>query len=106
MSKKNMGSNIDDFLKRENIYAEAQAIKEVVAWQLAKVMKKKISKTLVLLRRIGTHVRTKTNPMRSNSVESHPCAQNAQGWGTRRKGCRGPSTPQGLHFVKSLLRSG
>jgi antitoxin HicB len=43
MSVKNMGSNIDDFLKRENIFeeAQAQAIKEVVAWQLAKAMKKK-----------------------------------------------------------------
>jgi len=47
MSKKNLGSGIDDFLKKENIFAEAQAqaIKEVVAWQLAKAMKKnKISK--------------------------------------------------------------
>src|SRR6266404_3760844 len=43
MSKKNMGSSIDDFLKKENIFeeAQAQAIKEVVAWQLAKAMKKK-----------------------------------------------------------------
>lgn len=47
MSKKNLGSSIDDFLKEEGIFdeAEAQAIKEVVAWQLAKAMKnKKISK--------------------------------------------------------------
>ena len=47
MSKKNMGSSIDDFLKKENIFEEsqAQAVKEVVAWQLAKAMKKrKISK--------------------------------------------------------------
>jgi antitoxin HicB len=43
MSKKHMGSNIDDFLKEEGIFEEAQtqAIKEVVAWQLAKAMKKK-----------------------------------------------------------------
>jgi antitoxin HicB len=41
MSKKNMGSSIDDFLKKENIFEEAQAVKEVVAWQLAKAMKKK-----------------------------------------------------------------
>jgi predicted XRE-type DNA-binding protein len=48
MSKKNLGSSIDDFLKDEGIFeeAQAQAIKEVVAWQLAKAMKKKkISKT-------------------------------------------------------------
>lgn len=47
MSKKHMGSSIDDFLKEEGIFeeAQAQAIKEVVAWQLAETMKKrKISK--------------------------------------------------------------
>jgi hypothetical protein len=38
-----MGSSIDDFLKDEGIFeeAQAQAIKEVVAWQLAEAMKKK-----------------------------------------------------------------
>jgi antitoxin HicB len=47
MSKKHLGSSIDDFLKEEGIYEEAQtrAIKEVVVWQLAQAMKKrKISK--------------------------------------------------------------
>jgi antitoxin HicB len=47
MSKKNIGSGIDDFLKEEGIFeeAQAQAVKEVVAWQLAEAMKKqKISK--------------------------------------------------------------
>ncbi len=43
MSRKNIGSSIDDFLKEEGIFeeAQAQAIKEVVAWQLAQAMKKK-----------------------------------------------------------------
>jgi antitoxin HicB len=43
MSKKHMGSSIDDFLKEEGVFEEsqAQAIKEVVAWQLARAMKKK-----------------------------------------------------------------
>jgi hypothetical protein len=43
MSKKHMGSSIDDFLRKEGIFEEtqAQAIKEVVAWQLAEAMKKK-----------------------------------------------------------------
>jgi antitoxin HicB len=43
MSKKHMGSSIDDFLKEEGIFeqVQAQAIKEVVAWQLASAMKKK-----------------------------------------------------------------
>jgi antitoxin HicB len=47
MSKKNMGSSVDNFLKEEGIFeeAQAQAVKEVVAWQLAQAMKeKKISK--------------------------------------------------------------
>ena len=43
MSKKHMGSSVDDFLKEEGIFEEAQvqAIKEVVAWQLAEAMKEK-----------------------------------------------------------------
>jgi predicted XRE-type DNA-binding protein len=47
MSKKHMGSGIDDFLKEEGIFeeAQAQAVKEVVAWQLSEAMKEqKISK--------------------------------------------------------------
>jgi len=42
-----MGSSIDDFLKEEGVFEEAQtqAVKEVVAWQLAEAMKEqKISK--------------------------------------------------------------
>jgi antitoxin HicB len=43
MSGKHMGSSIEDFLKEEGIFEESQAraVKEVVAWQLAKAMKKK-----------------------------------------------------------------
>jgi predicted XRE-type DNA-binding protein len=43
MSKKHLGSSIDDFMKEEGVFEEAQilAIKEVVAWQLAEAMKKK-----------------------------------------------------------------
>ncbi len=47
MSEKHMGSGIDAFLEEEGIFeeAQAQAVKEVVAWQLAEAMKKqKISK--------------------------------------------------------------
>jgi antitoxin HicB len=60
MSKKRMGSNIDDFLKEEGIFeeAKAQAVKEVVAWQLAEAMKKKkISKNRMatLLKTSRTH---------------------------------------------------
>ena len=48
MSRKHMGSSIDDYMKQEGIFEEtqAQAVKEVVAWQLAEAMKrKKISKS-------------------------------------------------------------
>jgi len=48
MSRKHMGSSIDDFMKEEGIFEETQAraIKEVVAWQLAEAMKRKrISKS-------------------------------------------------------------
>jgi len=43
MSKKHMGSSVDDFFKEEGIFedAQTQAVKEVVAWQLAEAMKKK-----------------------------------------------------------------
>jgi antitoxin HicB len=59
MSKKNLGSSIDSFLKEEGIYEEAQAVKEVVAWQLAEAMKKKkISKNrmAILLKTSRTQV--------------------------------------------------
>lgn len=41
MSKPHLGSSIDDFLKEEGIFEEAQtqAIEEVVAWQLAETTK-------------------------------------------------------------------
>ena len=45
--KKHMGSSVDDLLREEGIFEEsqAQAVKEVVAWQLAEAMKKqRISK--------------------------------------------------------------
>ena len=56
-----MGSSIDDFLKAEDIFEEtqAQAIKEVVAWQFTEAMKKKkISKNklAILLKTSRTQV--------------------------------------------------
>jgi predicted XRE-type DNA-binding protein len=45
MTTKNVhvGSSLDDLLKQEGIYeeAEGQAIKEVIAWQLAEAMKER-----------------------------------------------------------------
>jgi len=67
MSKKHMGSSIDDFLEEEGIFEEAQteAIKEVVAWQLAEAMKKrKISKNKMaaMLKTSRTQVDRLLNP--------------------------------------------
>ncbi|MGD0118434.1 MAG: helix-turn-helix domain-containing protein [Candidatus Binatus sp.] len=67
MSKKHMGSGIDDFLQEEGIFEEAQAeaVKEVVAWQLAEAMKKrKISKNKMaaLLKTSRTQVDRLLNP--------------------------------------------
>jgi antitoxin HicB len=75
MSKKNVGSSVDDFLKTENIFAEAQAqaIKEVVAWQLAKAMKKKkISKArmAVLLKTSRSQVDRILDPKRDITLSS------------------------------------
>jgi predicted XRE-type DNA-binding protein len=41
--KASVGSSLDDLLKDEGLFdeAQAQAIKEVIAWQLAEAMKKK-----------------------------------------------------------------
>jgi len=45
---KHLGSSIDDFLKEEGIFedAQAQAVKEVVALQLAVAMKKRKSRNI------------------------------------------------------------
>ena len=48
MSKKNIGSKFDDFLKEENLFEQVQvtAIKRIVAYQIAEEMKrKKLTKT-------------------------------------------------------------
>jgi antitoxin HicB len=75
MSRKNLGSSVDDFLKGEKIFeeAQAQAIKEVVAWQLAKAMKKKnISKArmAVLLKTSRSQVDRILDPKRDITLGS------------------------------------
>jgi antitoxin HicB len=75
VSKKNLGASIGDFLKKENIFeeAQAQAIKEVVAWQLAKAMKKKkISKArmAVLLKTSRSRVDRILDPKRDITLSS------------------------------------
>ena len=75
MSKKNMGSSIDDFLRAEGTFeeAQAQAIKEVVAWQLAQAMKKKkISKSRMaaLLKTSRTQVDRLLDPRNDITLSS------------------------------------
>jgi predicted XRE-type DNA-binding protein len=70
-----MGSSIDDFLKEEGIFeeAQAQAVKEVVAWQLAEAMKKKkISKSRVatLLKTSRTQVDRLLDPQNDITLSS------------------------------------
>jgi hypothetical protein len=73
--KKLMGSSIDDFLKEEGIFeeAQAQAVKEVVAWQLDKAMRKqKISKNKMatLLKTSRTQVDRLLNPKNDITLSS------------------------------------
>ena len=75
MSKKHIGSSLDDFLKGEGIYevAQAKAIKEVVAWQLAEAMKKKkISKVRMaaLLKTSRTQVDRLLDPKNDITLSS------------------------------------
>jgi len=73
--KKHMGSSIDDFLKEEGIFeeAQAQAVKEVVAWQLDEAMRKqKISKNKMarLLKTSRTQVDRLLNPRNDITLSS------------------------------------
>ena len=75
MRKNSMGSSVDDFLKEEGIFEEAQAeaIKEVVAWQLAQAMrKKKISKARMaaLLKTSRTQVDRLLDPRNDITLSS------------------------------------
>ena len=75
MSDKNMGSSIDDFLKEEGIFeeAQAQAVKEVVAWQLGESMRaNKISKSrmAVLLKTSRSQVDRLLDPKNDITLSS------------------------------------
>jgi antitoxin HicB len=75
MSKKQMGSTVDSFLQEEGILEEAQAlaVREVVAWQLAEAMKKKkISKNKMatLLKTSRTQVDRLLNPKNDVTISS------------------------------------
>ena len=75
MSKKQMGSSIDDCLKEEGDFEETQtqAVKEVVAWQLAEAMRKrKISKARMatLLKTSRTQVDRLLDPKNDITLSS------------------------------------
>jgi antitoxin HicB len=75
MSDKHMGSSIDDFLKEEGIFeeAQAQAVKEVVAWQLGEAMRiNKISKARMaaLLKTSRTQVDRLLDPKNDITLSS------------------------------------
>lgn len=75
MSKEHMGSSLDDFLKQEGDFdeAQAQAIKEVVAWQLAEAMKeRKLSKNKMaaLLKTSRTQVNRLLDPEHDITLSS------------------------------------
>ena len=70
-----MGTSIDDLMRREGIFEEsqAQAVKEVVAWQLDEAMKKqKISKNRMakLLKTSRTQVDRILNPKNDITLSS------------------------------------
>lgn len=72
---KHLGSSIDDFLKAEGVFEEtqAQAIKEVVSWQLDEAMKeRKISKNKMasLLKTSRTQVDRLLNPKSDITLSS------------------------------------
>jgi antitoxin HicB len=73
--KAHLGSSIDDFMKQEGVLEEtqAEAIKEVVAWQLEQAMKsRKISKNRMatMLRTSRTQVDRLLNPRSDITLSS------------------------------------
>lgn len=75
MSNDHMGSSLDDFLKQEGDFdeAQAQAIKEVVAWQLAEAMKERNlskNKMAALLKTSRTQVNRLLDPEHDITLSS------------------------------------
>jgi hypothetical protein len=75
MSEKHMGSSIDEFLKEEGIFeeAQAQAVREVIAWQLGEAMRaQKISKSrmAILLKTSRTQVDRLLDPKNDVTLSS------------------------------------
>jgi len=75
MSKKHIGSSLDDFLKEEGLFEEAQAlaIKEVVVWQLTDAMERQsLSKArlAVLLKTSRSQVDRLLDPTRDVTLST------------------------------------
>jgi antitoxin HicB len=75
MSKKHVGSSLDDFLKEEGLFEEAQAlaIKEVVVWQLTDAMERQsLSKArlAVLLKTSRSQVDRLLDPTRDVTLST------------------------------------
>jgi antitoxin HicB len=56
MSKKHIGSSLEDFLKEEGVFEETttQAVKRVLAWQIAEAMKAKGISKIEMAKRMHT----------------------------------------------------
>jgi antitoxin HicB len=54
MNKTHIGSNFDDFLDEEGIFAEAMAIKRVIAFQVEQMMKEQNLSKVEMSRRMHT----------------------------------------------------
>jgi predicted XRE-type DNA-binding protein len=72
---RHIGTSLDDLLREEGIYeeTEAQAIKELVAWQLAEAMRaRKLSRArlAVLLKTSRTQVNRLLDPTHDSTISS------------------------------------
>lgn len=67
MKREHIGSDFDDFLKREGLLAECEAgaLKRVIAWQIEKEMKRR------RISRAKLASRMKTNPSQLDRLFSH-----------------------------------
>jgi antitoxin HicB len=75
MSKKQHGTQLDDFLKAEGVFEQTQAlaVKEVVAWQLAEAMQQRAltkSQLAVLLNTSRSQVDRLLDPTRDVTLST------------------------------------
>jgi len=80
VTKKQMDSSIDGFLKEEGIFEETFAVKEVAAWQLAQA-KKKLSRG----RLTTSNGRTQTQDVSTSVSRARPTERKARSAGPRKR---------------------